>query len=235
VRPASFARPPRATEQTTATFIGREDDLALLEGAFARARRERRVQVVTIVGEPGAGKTRLVQELRSRLTTRGETHAWREGRCVPYGEGVTYWALGEIVKAEAGILETTDAEEARARLIATIERLVEDADTRAWLVTSIAPLVGIAGSHEGDHGQSIAAFRELLQRIARRDPLVLVLEDLHWADAALIDFVDDLVAGVIGSILVVGTARRDFVDVRPGWAAGARNAVWISLAPLAEE
>ncbi len=230
-------RPPaaRATERTTATFIGREEDLALLEGAFARARRERRVQVVTIVGEPGAGKTRLVEELRSRLATRGETHAWREGRCVPYGEGVTYWALGEIVKAEAGILETTDADEARSRLIATVERLVEDGDTRAWLVASIAPLVGIAGPHASDHGQSIAAFRELLQRIARRDPLVLVLEDLHWADAALIEFVDDLVARVIGPVLVVCTARREFVDVRPGWAAGARNAVWISLAPLAEE
>ncbi len=225
----------RATERTSATFIGREGDLALLEGAFARARHERRVQVVTIVGEPGAGKSRLVQELRARLATRAEAHAWREGRCVPYGDGVTYWALGEIVKAEAGILETTDADEARARLIASIERLVEDADTRAWLVTNIAPLVGIAGPNEGDHGQSIAAFRELLQQIARRDPLVLVLEDLHWADAALIDFVDDFVARVIGPVLVVCTARPEFVDVRPGWAAGARNAVWISLAPLAEE
>lgn len=225
----------RTTERTTATFIGREEDLALLEGAFARARRERRVQVVTVVGEPGAGKTRLVQELRSRLTTRAEGHAWREGRCVAYGEGVTYWALGEIVKAEAGILETTDADEARDRLVATVERLVEDADTRNWLVAGIAPLVGIVGLLGSDHGQSTAAFRELLQRIAQRHPLVLVLEDLHWADSALIDFVDDLVARVIGQVLVVCTARREFVDVRPGWAAGARNAVWISLAPLAEE
>lgn len=225
----------RAIDRTTATFVGRDEDLALLEGGFARARRERRVQVVTIVGEPGTGKTRLVQELRAALATRGETHTWREGRCVPYGEGVTYWALGEIVKAEADILETTDAEEARGRLIATAERLAEDADTRAWLVASLAPLVGIAGPHASDQGQSIAAFRELLQRIARHDPLVLVLEDLQWADAALIDFVDDLVARVIGPVLVVCTARSEFVDVRPGWAAGARNAVWISLSPLADE
>jgi DNA-binding SARP family transcriptional activator/tetratricopeptide (TPR) repeat protein len=225
----------RSTERATATFVGRAEDLALLQGAFARACRERRVQVVTIIGEPGAGKTRLVEELRARLATHAEGHAWREGRCVPYGEGVTYWALGEIVKAEAGILVTTDADGARERLVTTVDRLVEDADTRAWLVASLAPLLGIAGLPEGDHGPSTAAFQELVERIAQRHPLVLVMEDLHWANPALIDFVDDLVARVIGPVLVVCTARPEFVDVRPGWAGRARNAVWVSLAPLAEE
>ena len=225
----------RGAERSAATFIGREEDLALLEGTFGRVRREGRVQVATIVGEPGSGKTRLVQELRTRLAAQGEAHAWREGRCVPYGEGVTYWALGEIVKTEAGILETTDADEARALLNAAVDRLVEDADTRAWLGASIAPLVGVAGQVEGDHGQVTAAARELLQRIASRDPLVLIFEDLQWADAALIDFVDDLVARVSGPVLVVCTARREFIDVRPGWAGGAQNAVWISLAPLHED
>lgn len=230
-------RPPtaRTSEGSAATFVGREHDLALLEGAFARASRERRVQVVTVIGEPGAGKTRLVEELRRRLAQREEAHAWREGRCLPYGEGVTYWALGEIVKAEAGILETTDTDEARDRLVATVERLADDADTRAWLAGGIAPLVGVAVGSERDQGLSIAAFRELLERMAQRDPLVVVFEDLHWADAALIEFVDDLMARVIGPVLVVCTARPEFVEVRPNWAAGARNAVWTSLAPLAEE
>ena len=224
----------RRFESSPATFIGREDELAMLEAAFARARRMGRSQLATIVGEPGAGKTRLVRELRSRLEARGEPHAWREGRCLPYGEGVTYWALGEIVKAEAGILETTGADDARALLVAALERLVEDADTRAWLVASLAPLVGIAGESEGDPGRSAAAAREFLQRIASRQPLVVVFEDLHWADPALVDFVDDLAARVIGPMLVVCTTRHEFIDTRPSWAAGARDAVSITLPPLPE-
>ena len=112
---------PEAATHTP--FVGREHERTLLLETFLRAERESSVQLVTVVGEPGIGKSRLVTELRTTLDERPDIVTWRHGRCLPYGEGITFWALGEIVKAEAGILESDDQSEHEPKLEAMLSRV----------------------------------------------------------------------------------------------------------------
>ncbi|MDQ3121901.1 MAG: AAA family ATPase, partial [Actinomycetota bacterium] len=117
---------------THSPFVGREHERTLLLEMFLRAEREASVQLVTVVGEPGIGKSRLVTELRTALDERPDIVTWRHGRCLPYGEGITFWALGEIVKAEAGILESDDQSDAGAKLDATLAGLFAEEPECAW-------------------------------------------------------------------------------------------------------
>ena len=122
---------------------------------------------------------------------------WRHGRCLPYGEGITFWALGEIVKAEAGILESDGRGAAKAKLGETVADLFPDADERAWLDARLAPLVGAEGDGGGgSREESFTAWRRFLEAMAARRPCVLVVEDLHWADAALLEFLEHLLCRV---------------------------------------
>src|SRR5436190_8280245 len=123
-------------------FIGREEDVALLASTYARMMREASIQLVTVTGEPGVGKTRLVAEFRRFVDAQPEFVFWRQGRCLPYGEGITYWALGEMVKAQAGILESDSPEEAAAKLAGAVEQATHDESERDWLAASLEPLVG---------------------------------------------------------------------------------------------
>src|SRR5439155_14261308 len=120
-----------------AAFVGRDEDLAVLERAFAPTLREPSIQPVTVVGEPGVGKSRLVREFRRLVEGRPEEVAWRQGRCLPYGEGITFWALGEIVKTHAGILESDDPGHAAEKLRAAIEAMSAAAGEREWLATRL--------------------------------------------------------------------------------------------------
>ncbi len=221
-----------------APLVGRERELDLLAAALARAREEREPQLVTLVGVPGIGKSRLVYELSRIVEDDPELIVWRQGRSLPYGEGVTYWALGEIVKAQAGILESDSAAEAEAKLAAAIRDLVEEAEVD-WVERHLRPLVGLAG--EGAWGpeqraEAFAAWRRLFEALAGRGPAVLVFEDLQWADDGLLDFVDELVDRVVGvPLLVVCSARPELLERRPGWGGGKRNALTVSLAPLASD
>jgi class 3 adenylate cyclase/tetratricopeptide (TPR) repeat protein len=224
--------------QTGAPLVGRERELDLLTGALARARQEREPQLVTLVGVPGIGKSRLVYELSRTVHDDPELIVWRQGRSLPYGEGVTYWALGEMVKAEAGILETDGAEEAEIKLRAAVSAVVDDEAEARWLEGHLRPLAGLAGHQAGGEGREerFAAWRRFLEALVERDPAVLVFEDLHWADDDLLDFVDyvvDWAAGV--PLLVVGTARPELLDRRPGWSGGKPNALTLSLSPLSDE
>ncbi len=222
-----------------APLVGRDDELALLTGALARARNERSPQLVTLVGVPGIGKSRLVWELFQIVDADPELMWWRQGRSLPYGEGVTYWALGEMVKAQAGILETDGEESAAEKLHAIVAELVtEDGDAR-WIEGHLRPLVGLASSVEfaGDRrGEAFAAWRRLFEALSDGSPTVLVFEDLHWADDDLLDFVDYLVEWASGvPLLVVGTARPELLDRRPSWGGGKRNALTVSLSALSDE
>ena len=213
-------------------FVGREDELALLERTYVRAVRESSVQLVTIAGEPGSGKTRLAEELRRAV----EPTAWLEGRCLPYGNGVTFWALGEIVKAYAGILESDDAEASQQKLAAALAALLPESADRPWVEESLAPLVGVAPASGTRHERSFAAWRRFLEAIAERRPLVVLVEDLHWADPALIEFVDELVERAASvPLLVLCTARLDLLDRHPHWGGGKRNAATVTLPPLSLE
>src|SRR6185369_14662495 len=176
----------------------------LLERIYRRVRDERSIQLVTVTAEPGGGKSRLVRELRAVLEASTPAPIWRQGQCLPYGDGVTYWALGEIVKEQAGVLESDDASASAAKLGNAIAAVEPDEARRAWLERSLAPLVGIEGAAAaGEREQSFAAWRQLLEAIASDRPLVAVFEDLHWADDALLEFIEDLVRQASGVPLLV--------------------------------
>ena len=217
-------------------LVGRERELGLLVSTLARSQHERSPQLVTLVGVPGIGKSRLVYELFSEVDSRPELIYWRQGRCLPYGDGVAFWALGEILKAHAGILEGETEEAAAEKLRAVVEEAVPEQDDGAWVLRELKPLVGLSEGDTGDRrAESFAAWRRFFEGLAELDPLVLVVEDLHWADEGLLDFVDHLIDWATQvPILVVATARPELLTRRPGWGGGKPNATTISLSPLTE-
>ncbi|MBD0348352.1 MAG: AAA family ATPase, partial [Thermoleophilia bacterium] len=224
---------------TRAPLVGREHELDGLVRALARVRREREPQLVTLVGVPGIGKSRLIWELFEAVGRDPELIYWRQGRSLPYGEGVTYWALGEMVKAQAGILETDSSEASAAKLERVVSELAPDEAEAGWVLAHLGPLVGIAAAGElsGDRqGEAFAAWRRFFEALAETGPLVLVFEDLHFADEGLLDFIDHLVDWASGvPILVVCSARPELLARRPGWGGGKPNATTLSLAPLSDE
>ncbi len=226
-------------EQGTRTpFVGRDNELSLVIQTFTRAVSESSVQLVTITGEPGVGKTRLLWELRRHLDDLPDLIYWRQGRCLPYGEGVTYWALGEMVKAQAGILESDAPEAALDKLSIALAAVTDDEAERDWLRGRLAPLIGIGGIESeggGTRDESFTAWGRFLEAIAARDPLVLVFEDLHWADGPLVEFVEHLIEWSSGvPLFVVCSARPELYERYPGWGGGKRNSTTISLPPLSE-
>jgi class 3 adenylate cyclase len=216
----------------TTPLVGRELERALLVGTFERAATQRSCQLVSVVGEPGVGKSRLCGELFGYIEERPGLVRWRQGRCLPYGEGIAFWALGEVVKAEAGILESDSPEEAAAKL----ERALPENDPDLpWLRARLAPLVG-APAEPASQEESFTAWRRFLEGLASDGPAVLVFEDLHWADPALLSFLEHLADWSEGvPLLVLCTARPELQEQHPTWAAGLRNATTINLAPLTEE
>jgi class 3 adenylate cyclase len=213
-------------------LVGRELEKPLLIGTFERAAQQRSCQLVTVVGEPGVGKSRLCAELFSYIEERPGLTRWRQGRCLPYGEGIAFWALGEVVKAECGILESDSPAEAASKL----ERaLPEDDPDRVWLKARLAPLVG-APAEAAAQEESFTAWRRFLEALATQGPTVLLFEDLHWADTALLSFLEHLADWAQGvPLLLLCTARPELQEQHPSWAAGLRNATTINLGPLSEE
>jgi class 3 adenylate cyclase len=225
-------------ERAPTQLVGRNRELELLRSVLGRVRAERAAQLVTIVGVPGIGKSRLVRELFQLVDDQAELITWRQGRCLPYGDSVTFWALGEIVKAEAGILENDRPAQAERKLRDAVMRLVPEASETRWLEAELRALVGVSGNGTGAAGAetATAAWRRFLEAIAERGPAVLVFEDLHWADDGLLDFLDDAVDWLRGvPLLLVGTARPELLERRPGWGGGKANATTISLQPLPDE
>jgi class 3 adenylate cyclase/tetratricopeptide (TPR) repeat protein len=224
--------------QSGAPLVGRERELDLLRGTLARVGEERSSHLMTLIGEPGIGKSRLVYELFRAVEQDAGFTIWRQGRSLPYGEGVTLWALAEIVKAHAGILETDAADVAAAKLAAAVAKAIPvDQDAR-WVERHLRPLVGLAadGARGGEGRiEAFAAWRRLFEAIAEQYPVVLVFEDLHWADDDLLAFIDYMVEWVAGvPLLVLCTARPELVERRPSWGGGKRNASTLSLAPLSD-
>ncbi|MGH2463247.1 MAG: ATP-binding protein [Candidatus Limnocylindria bacterium] len=222
-------------DRPTSPFIGRDAELELLRQAYRRMIREESVQLVTVTGEPGVGKSRLIGEFFTWGDAQPELFFWRHGRCLPYGDGVTFWGLGEIVKAQAGILETDSPEEADAKLRQAVELVVEDEADRDWLGAQLAPLVGSrpGTAVSSDRSEAFSAWRAFLEAMAAFRPLILVIEDLHWADDAMIDFVEHLADWATGvPLLILCSARPELYERRPGWGGGKRNSTTVALSPL---
>jgi len=217
-------------------FVGREDDLAVLRSAYGRMVREPSVQLVTITGEPGVGKSRLVAEFQAFVDDRPELVSWRQGRSLPYGEGVAFWSLAEIVKSHVGILESDDPDAAAAKVRRLVDEVAEERD-RSWLSGRLAALVGAAGGSGATHrDESFTAWSTFLEAVAATRPLVLVFEDVHWADDALLEFIEHLAdLDTAVPMLIVCAARPELHERRPRWAGGKRNATTIALTPLSGE
>ncbi len=223
-----------------AELVGRAEELRLLRDAVSRSERERSPQLVTLVGAPGIGKSRLLFELWSALDSDPLTFVyWRQGRSLPYGEGVSFWALGEMVKAQAGILESDASEAAEEKLRTAVTAVIPEEPESSWVLEQLCPLVGLGGpAHDGGdrRREAFGAWRRFFEALAEQRPLVLVFEDLHWADDGLLDFVDHLVDWASDvPILVVCTSRPELLERRPGWGGGKRSALTVSLSPLTDE
>ncbi len=208
-----------------APLVGRVAELELLENTFNRSLRDRRAHLFTIYGEPGVGKSRLAREFLDGV----ERASCLIGRALPYGEGVTYWPLAEMVKAAAGISDDDPLEEAFEKLR---ECCAED---------SIADVLGLAAglmeTLDGERSpQEIAwAAREVMERIADVQPLILLFEDIHWAEAPLLDLIEHLADFVRAPLLIVCLARPELLEIRPGWGGGRVRSTAIELEPLSEE
>ncbi|HZC74711.1 MAG TPA: AAA family ATPase, partial [Gaiellaceae bacterium] len=221
-------------EQATLPLVGRTRELGVMVEAFERAKSEREPQLVTLVGVPGIGKSRLVGAFFSHLEGHPDLVWWRQGRALPYGDGVSFWAVAEMVKAQAGIAENDPADACAAKLRASVEQLLTDEAERAWVTDHLLPLVGV--DHRSGGGDSAPAWRAFFESLAERRPLVMVFEDMHWADDGLLDFIDHLVDWATGvPILVLATARPELLDRRQAWGGGKLNVSTIALTPLSDE
>jgi tetratricopeptide (TPR) repeat protein len=202
--------------------VGRSAELDVLRRTYARAVARPGLEVLTIVGEPGVGKSRLLAELRTSLDREGSSPRWLRGRCLPYGESVTYWALVEVVSALAGI-EEADQPERRAELIERlVGSLVEDLAERAWLSARVTTLVGAGVGVPVEREESFTAWSRLLGHAARQRPVMVIVEDVHWAEPGLVAFLEHLVShGATLPIVLAVTARPEFegfvVPHTEGW------------------
>ena len=238
--------------RTVAPLIGREDESALLLSLFERVGRESRPHLVTVIGQAGVGKSRLLRELAAQIGGRPEKPAFRVGRCPAYGAGLAYWALGEILRGQFELVDTDDSELAWTKLLRGVESVVSDAETDEppeRIAATIARPLGIeppaehamaTGVHELDDPQQIrdrlfSAVRSLVEAVSRQRPVVIALEDIHWADEGMLDLIEYLARWVRGPALIVCMARDELLDRRPGWGGGRRNATTIALEPLSQD
>ena len=221
------------SETLEAPFVGRDEELRLLKDLFHATTRERRGRLVSVLGPAGIGKTRLAREFLRYVDGLVEDVWWHEGRSPAYGEGITFWALGEMVRRRCGLAETDDEATTRERVAATVAEHVPDLDERRWIEAALLALLGFE-SRIGSE-QLFAAWRTFFERLAASFPVVLVFEDFHFADSGLLDFVDHLLEWSRSvPIYVVTLARPELLEHRPDWGAGKRNFVSLSLEPLDE-
>ena len=221
-------------------LVGRREELSLLLDAFERARSGPTSQLVSVVGEPGIGKSRLILELAAAVDASSETVYWRQGRSLPYGAETPYWALSEILKAHAGILRTDDPAVTEEKLQQAIRQALPEPAEADWVISHMRPLVGLPGdAHGGGDRRSgdLAAWRRFFEGVAASLPLVVVFEDIHWADEGLLEFIDHLAAQSTGvPLMIVCTARPLLFERHPGWGArGQPNAVRLTLEPLSDD
>ncbi len=218
-----------------APFVGRDAELRLVKELLHTTTDEGKAHVVSVIGDAGIGKSRLAWEFYKYFDGLVEELWWHRGRCLAYGEGVAYWALAEMVRMRAGIAEDEPHEAQRAKLSACVAERIPDADERAWIEPRLAHLLGLTERTAPDQEDLFSAWRRFFERMAEEGPAILLFEDLHWADAALLDFIEYLAEWSRNHpLFIVTLARPELLDRRPTWGAGRRNFHSIVLEPLPE-
>ncbi len=227
------ARRPDAIEPP---FVGRGDELRFLKEQFHATGRERRARLVSLVGQAGIGKSRLAWELEKYLDGVIEQVWWHRGRSPSYGEGVTFWALGEMLRRRAGLAEGDDEETTRGAVAAMMELHIPDAAERAWIEPRILVLFGIGETPSGGRTELYAAWRTFFERLAQLGTVAFVVEDLQWSDDGLLDFLEHLLDwGRTSPIFVLTLSRPELLERRPGWGTDRRGAISMRLDPLGED
>ena len=216
-----------------APFVGRDRELRLVKELFHASAEEHRAHLVSVTGIAGIGKSRLVWEFYKYFDGLADNVYWHRGRCLAYGEGVTYWALADMVRMRARIAEDEEPVSALAKLQATLSETLLDPEERSFVEPRIAQLLGLSDSVSSDRSDLFAAWRLFFERLADTYPTVLVFEDLQWADSSLLDFIEYLLEWSRSSSLFVLTlARPELAERRAGWGTGLRSFTSIYLEPL---
>ena len=235
--------PERGVPGLRAPMVGRDEELALLQTVYRRAVSERNPNLVTIYGDPGVGKSRLVREFLAWAETRSPRPYITFGRCLPYGEGITYWPLAEILKQHAGVQDSDPTEIALGKIESSCD-LVCRTDPSIDVARTCRAIAFTAGLEFPDapmgdreprqiRAEMHAAWRSFFSALALSAPVIAIIEDVHWADEALLDLLEDLADKVLGPVMLLCPARPQLLDERPGWGGGRRNASSVALEPLA--
>jgi len=220
-------------DRLEAPFVGRDSELRLLKDLSHTTAREKRIRLVSILGQGGIGKSRLAWELKKYLDGVADRVFWHEGRNPAYGEGVTFWALGEMVRARADISELDDHATTRQKLGEVVARFINDPEERDRVERALGTLLGVAEAPSGGAGELYGSWRLFFERMAEQQLVILMFEDLHWADPGLLDFIDYMLEWSRGlPILIVTLARPELLERRPDWGAGRRNFLALDLGPL---
>jgi class 3 adenylate cyclase len=217
-------------------FVGREPELRMLKDFYAATGAERRPRLVSVLGQAGIGKSRLLWEFQKYLDGVTEVAYWHRGRSPAYGEGVTFWALAEMVRGRIGVAEGADPATIRAALDSSVAEVVSDAAERAWVTPALLHLLGLDPGAELATDSLFAAWRTFFERIADNGTVVLLFEDLQWADTGLLDFVEHILDWSRDRpIFVITLARPELLERRPTWGAGRRSFTSLVPDPLPPE
>ncbi len=216
-------------------FVGRDEEIRLIKDLLHATAREQRARLVSVTGIPGIGKSRLSWEFLKYVDGLAEDVYWHQGRSRTYGEGITFGALGEMVRMRAGILESEEATSSLLKLRACLEQFVPDPEERRWIEPCLAHLLGLADAPTSDRDELFSAWRTFFERISSTGLTALVFEDLQWADSGLIDFVESILEwSRTFPLLVITLSRPELMDRRPLWGAGQRNFTSLHLEPLSQ-
>ncbi|HJU57197.1 MAG TPA: adenylate/guanylate cyclase domain-containing protein [Actinomycetota bacterium] len=221
------AEPARGLLGLASPLVGREDELAELRAAFRRTADVRTCEIVSVLGAPGVGKSRLITDF---ITGLNDAIRVVRGRCLPYGEGITFWPIVGVLRESAGVGDMDSPEQADAKVAA----LLEAAGDSTLIRHRLTALLGISDVTPGMQ-ETFWAVRKLFEELARRQPLVVVFDDIHWGEPTFLDLLEYLVDWLEGvSVLIVCIARPELLEIRGEWLAGKANAILIRLGPLAE-
>jgi class 3 adenylate cyclase/tetratricopeptide (TPR) repeat protein/predicted nucleic acid-binding Zn ribbon protein len=229
----------KRSDSLEAPFVGRDDELRLLKELFHGTTRDSRTRLVSVTGIAGIGKSRLAWEFEKYLDGVLQRVWWHHGRSPAYDQGLTFWPLGEMIRGRAGLAELDDDATTRTKIAEAVATHVTEPAEQRWIEAALLALLGVERAmidgRPASPEELFAAWRTFIERMAETGPVVMVFEDLHWADVGTLDFIDHLLDWAKSiPLLIVTLARPELLERRPTWGAGRRNFVGISLEPLSE-